>query len=641
MIANLLASVILAASVTRPDWRAAEGVTRVRFANTNITEAVTLSGDVELWLEGENSITLSKKSTQALTHTDGTLTICGPGSLSLTSQPAKKGGVMEVDKLLMTGGTLKVKVDSNKKNAAGILADGAFSMQGGVISVDATNTDDGNKQYGINFQKKAEISGGILKVSVDGPKSVALNEDNAKNLTISGGTIELEVLGDGAKGIKSDGALEMTDGVILATVSGDCLYAPYELNYGSDDEGEDIVSNAYVYVSSTYASTAGNYQVEDTTAAIAVKCNTVKISDGTIRVVATGVAARGVGADTKLEIVGGNFDISVAGDASLPVVTYDDAVATVGIDRATAGCLRVSETNGVITISGGTLRLMATGRGGKCISSKGALKITGGDIQTTSYGTRIYVAPKKWGKTNGYTTLGTPVIVADASYYACITTNVTSYSTYVNNTDTDYDTVDFANPKTVKITGDIDISGGRIRFYTAAYYGEGIESKANIRITGGTLEGATCDDCINASTSISISGDDTKIYCGSVRCDAIDSNGTLSVGGGLLLLFAGTDSENGLDGDTTPTVTGGTLVAWNGKNESISGVNTASNISASSYSGQYLKVSGANTYYVPVPTSSSSLALMWYTPGISSSSSPTFVSSPSGTAVGFHGVYKE
>lgn len=88
---------------------------------------------------------------------------------------------------------------------------------------------------------------------------------------------------------------------------------------------------------------------------------------------------------------------------------------------------------------------------------------------------------------------------------------------------------------------------------------EGIEGKAGVTITGGTLNIVTTDDCVNAGGAISISGG--SVYARSGSNDAIDSNGTISISGGTVVALTASNPECAFDCDSnTFAITGGTLI---------------------------------------------------------------------------------
>nr|MCR5047013.1 carbohydrate-binding domain-containing protein [Treponema sp.] len=91
---------------------------------------------------------------------------------------------------------------------------------------------------------------------------------------------------------------------------------------------------------------------------------------------------------------------------------------------------------------------------------------------------------------------------------------------------------------------------------------EGIEGKAGVTISGGTINLATTDDCINSSATsgnITISGG--TIYAYASSNDVVDSNGTLTISGGTLVALTATNPECAFDCDNnTFAITGGTFI---------------------------------------------------------------------------------
>jgi len=443
----------------------------------------------------------------------------------------------------------------------------------------------------------------------------------------------------------------MSGGLLNASVSGGVVVEPYE-----DGDGNHYA----VSVSSTALfSRTGSYVVQDVSSAYAVKVANVAISGGTVRVAASGVASRGLCADGDggvFAITGGFFDIACSGDASETVLEMlDETALTTAIDKATACALRTSEENSVFTITGGTLNLVARGTGGKCLVAKGELTIgTEGqattpadaaffpDIQAATYGQQIYVAPKKQ---KAYLSAGTAAVAADLSSCLAAAGNVASGSG---------ENVDYSNPKCIKAEGDLTMHGGRIRGFSQAEGGEGFESKKVMTINGGVFEATTYDDCINASESLVINGG--YLYCGATNNDCIDSNGSGSdsivINGGIVLCFTAAMPEVGIDSDNSSGLkfNGGTIVSFGSATNMAYGSSgtlktlRSTSLSASTYAGKYLKMSGGDkTVYVKVPamsSSSGSLSLVCTTDGCTASA-PTIsaASAPSGEDSGFHGVH--
>lgn len=86
-------------------------------------------------------------------------------------------------------------------------------------------------------------------------------------------------------------------------------------------------------------------------------------------------------------------------------------------------------------------------------------------------------------------------------------------------------------------------------------------------IHDGTFEIVAYDDCLNASSNITINGG--MLYCYSMGNDAIDSNGTLDINGGLIIASGTTSPEEGFDCDQSRfTITGGILIGTGGASSS-------------------------------------------------------------------------
>lgn len=626
---------------------------RVTLSDATISKAVTISGNAQLWLEGESSISVSGAT--AITS-KGSLTVSGPGSLALASAPTKKQtGPIVAENLVIAGGNLDIRLNADVKNTAGIVLTGDYEQLSGNVSIDCISFGAVNKVNGIlvnNKKKSVTVTGGLLYVGVCGEKSVGISLDKSgTTMTLADGAVALTVAGDGAKGIKGDDTFTMTGGLLNASVTGGVVYENVEAG-----DGTNYVVNI---TSTSLLSSTGAYVVQDASPAYAVKCGNIAISGGTVRVDATGVSSRGLCADAdggRFDISGGFLDITCSGAASDTVLEFlDETALTTEIDKSTACALRTSEENSVFSITGGTLNLIASGTGGKCIVAKGEMVVgTEGsttspsdaaflpDIQASTYGTQIYVAAKKQ---KNYLSVGTATTSTDISSAKYAKNYIVSGSG---------ENVDYSNPKCIKAEGSLTMHSGRIRGFSQAEGGEGFESKKTLTINGGVFEATTYDDCINASESLVINGG--YLYCGATNNDCIDSNGSGSdsvvINGGIVLCFTAATPEVGIDSDNSSGLkfNGGTIVSFGSATDMAYGSSgtlktyRSTSVSASTYAGKYLKITGGSkTVYVKVPAMSStggSLSLVCTTDGCTSSTpSVSAVSSASGTSQNFHGVY--
>ena len=617
---------------------------QVTLEDLTLTGTLTITGDAILRASGTSTLTNAGKSVVTV---NGSVLLCGTGAATLAGGGAKKANadLYATESVSVASGTWTVNMTYTAgKNGFGVWGK-TYAQSAGSVTISSACT--AYKDTGLYADKKGGItlSGGTLAISVQGPKSVALTADaSSATTTLSGGTLLLDVAGAAAKGVKGDGAFVMTGGILSATVSGGPLYEALETDDGT---------NCTVTVSGSTLVTAGTYLVEDVSTAAAVKCDSVSISGGTVRIVASGAASRGIVADTTLDITGGLFDIQSTGATTAPVIELADEsdLSVTTLDRKAAACIKQGSTNGTAVISGGVFYLVTTNYGGKCIAVDGTLTIgTEGqatlptdaafapDIQCSTFGEKLFVAAKKL---SAYTTLGTATKTDDVSSAIQLSSNASRVTSGSG------DDVDYTNPKAIRVEGDLTVHGGRLRVYSKCDGGEGMESKSNLTINGGVFEGTTYDDCIQASESITVNGG--YLYCGSTGNDAIDSNGTLTINGGVVLAFTTTTPEVGIDVDEAANlmINGGVVMSFGSATEMAYGSSGTqksyrnTSASASTYAGKYVTIANTSTTVkVPAMSSSSgSLSIMCSAPGCTASAPSVSSSAPASGAVGFHGVY--
>ncbi len=669
---------------------------RVTLSAVTMSGVLTINGDAELWLVGDSEVAVT--GTSAIVCT-GALTIGGEGALVASAAGAKKTGVISAASLEVAGGTTTLTIaDPTAKNACGVSLSGDYVQTDGILKI--IGAADDCKQNGVFLSKKntaATISGGTLDVTLAGEKSVGLAMDkDSISGTMSGGALKFMMSGNGAKGVKGDGTFTMTGGTLDATLTGGVAEDYFEY-----EDGDGNTWNYYVTLTSstmtsggtaTYSTSAlianGTYPVMDPSKCYAVKVGTLNISGGAVSVSATGTAGRGLGAE-NMTLSGGTYDITVAGGPTAVYVeslvesddlddtTYASGVPTC-LDAGGAACLKTGGIDGVLTISGGTFNLKATGDAGKLINAAGYLVI-GTEGQTT-LSTDASFSPDISGYTTGskvyctaikqkyYGTLATAMPTADLGSLSLSVASdnlVRSSSGFANSPSRQFgapsggvpgggagggadDDADYSNPKGVKGYSGVTVHGGRVVITTTNDGGEGLESKNALTINGGLLDLQCYDDGINSGGDLYINGG--YVYALSSGNDAIDSNGNIYMTGGIVLAFSTAGgAEVGIDTDSSSglLISGGHLVAVGGAAGNMvvgsSGPQKTyrnTSVSASTYSGKYLSMTGTGTFAVKMPTLSGTISLVCTTEGWTSAGTPKSSGSmPSAGSLGFHDAY--
>ncbi|MCD8293383.1 MAG: carbohydrate-binding domain-containing protein, partial [Prevotellaceae bacterium] len=198
----------------------------------------------------------------------------------------------------------------------------------------------------------------------------------------------------------------------------------------------------------------------------------IEMRGGLLKAGITGTASRAVKAATDVTVSGGQLILLTSGGAK-----YDSDEK----DVDSAGGMKCG---GAMTITNASVSAQSTGSGGKGLKCGGDMTITGSAIKVITTG-------KKY--------------------------------TYSNNLD--------SSPKGIKAGGNLTITDSSVEVSTSGGDGsEGIESKATLTVNSGTVCVYAYDDCLNATSNITVNGG--SVYCYSSGNDGIDSNGTLTFTGG-------------------------------------------------------------------------------------------------------------
>ncbi len=125
-----------------------------------------------------------------------------------------------------------------------------------------------------------------------------------------------------------------------------------------------------------------------------------------------------------------------------------------------------------------------------------------------------------------------------------------------------------SSAKGIKADSGVTINDGDIHITTATNNAEGIESKKDLDIKGGTIFVKAYDDGINSSNDFRVSGGNLTVI--STAGDGLDSNGNLTISDGYIRTMGAGGMEMGLDAATESGcavyLTGGTVFAFGGSN---------------------------------------------------------------------------
>lgn len=336
------------------------------------------------------------------------------------------------------------------------------------------------------------------------------------------------------------------------------------------------------------------------------------INGGSLSVSAAG---DGIQCDTSSIIVsGGTIKITKAGDKG--ILAYSNIQISGGDISIQSEDKGIKSAAGNIVISGGTVSVTTTGDDGKGILAKlGEVQITNGTIKVSTSGSDA----------KGIKSVGNMTISGGTITVICSSGSSAAFAPGWGGGGQGGPGNQGGGGNT---GGPGNMGGGQ-----NASAPEGIESKAKLTITGGTIYSQSSDDAINSGSDMNISGGYICAY--STGNDGIDANGNCYIKGGTVYAIGASSPEVGIDANTEGGyklyVSGGTLVA-------LGGLESGSSLTQSCYSANSWS---QNTWYGL--SNGGSAVLAFKTPSsagsgivVSTSATPTLlsgVSTTNGTAI--------
>lgn len=595
-----------------------DGTTNVLMDGASNTKkaAFLVKGHAEFSKGGSLTITGNKKHALACNeYMEVKKTV---GNITINSAVADAINVTQY--FQMNGGTVNIKscgddgIQVDAEDTADPELDGHVLIKGGTLTINGSAA----ATKCIKAEGNVNIEGGTLTLkhsgipawdSTDSKIKEAIGISTDRNLTINGteANVNINMTGNGARGMKCDSTLTATAGTIDINCSGQ----PWA--YSTVDTSNVKCAKAdYAFIlnGTNFKCTTTKDEAEGIHSE-----GTVLISDGTLTL---NTYDHGIKSDYDMEITGGTITYNINGPASKALkcegnlhISGGNISGTVSGGGQTASDKTTSASAGIkcdnnVTIDGGTFDLKATGNGDKGMSIDGWLIINDGNIKVTTTGSR-------YGQSSG----GWPGGGSSS------------------NSDTR------SSPKGIKVDGNITINGGTITVSATGGEGsEGIESKNIMTINGGYVEVTSYDDALNSSSHMYLKGG--YVYAVATGNDAIDSNGNMYLSGGYVFCCG---SEEGLDANSEGGYkvyiqSGANLMAIGGN---MGAIESGASISQTCYSG----TASANTWYALY--SGSNVAFAAYTPTFSggggygpggggSSSSKTIVVTAPSTPKLYRGV---
>lgn len=548
-----------------------------------------------------------------MTYTDGTtLTIMGK-AFTLSDITA-----MSVDNTEVTNNLVSIAYNGTSATVtvAGNVAQYVTpTVSGAYVSIAQSNTadvDDDEITYqltGTSTDGQLSLSGSykctvsLAGVDLTCTTGSAINITNKKRIQISAKNGTENTLTDCSNGsqkgciyskgqiqLQGKGALTVVGNTKHAIKSGDYISVKNLTLNVTSAAADGISCNKYFLMKSGTVTISGigddgiqcdleedDDQTSETTDHEDENSGNIYIEDGTLNITVTATAAKGVKAAGDLNISGGNVSVTASGAYAWD---SDDN------EYKSSSCLN---SDGNMTISGGTITAKATGYAGKGIKCDNILTISGGTITATASGS----SSDTYGSAKAIKA-GTKTAVSNAPGGG----GWPGGGQPGGNNSGNY-----------TYSGGLVISGGTV-IATASSH-EAIESKNTIDISGDNtiVYAQSSDDAINSASTFTINGG--NVYAYSTGNDGLDANGNFYIKGGNVVAIGSSSPEVAIDanteGDYKLYISGGNVVAVGGleSGSSLSGV-TSKTSSYSSNTWYTFKNGSTSVFSFQIPTVSSS-----------------------------------
>lgn len=357
----------------------------------------TVDGTDNILTNGGEYVAIDDNNIDAVIFSKTDLTLNGAGTLTINA--AAGHGIVSKDDLVLTSGTYLITAASHGISGQDSIriANGTYTITAGKDGIHAENTDDTSLGYlyvaggtfaitaqgdGLSASGSLQIEDGNFTVTTGaGSASVTLTTDTfgagkegaAPMQTATTQTTATEEDSVSQKGIKADGAITLSGGSFtLDTVDdgihagGDILITGGEYTLQSGDDA--VHSDAAVTIQNGTFTIPYCYE--------GIEGLSVTIDGGTMDITATDDGINAAGGTDSSGFSGarpGQEQFSASSDSFITINGGELAVVSSG------DCV---DSNGALTINGGTLNLTCNGSGNMTMDCDGTYANNGGDITT-------------------------------------------------------------------------------------------------------------------------------------------------------------------------------------------------------------------------------------------------------------------
>lgn len=353
----------------------------------------TASGSENTLANGGEYVAIDDNNIDAVIFSKSDLTLNGAGTLTISAEAGH--GIVSKDDLVLANGTYDITAASHGisgKDSVRI-ANGSYTIVSGKDGIHAENTDDTSLGFlyigGGDFEITAEgdgISASAYLQIEDGTFHITTGEGSA-SVTMTTDTMDFGQRGGfqtetttteeedsvSQKGIKADGSITITDGSFVTDTVDDSIHAggdilisggEFELRSGDDAMHSDTavaIQNGTFTIAYCYEGIEGL---------------SVTIDSGTFDITSVDDGINSAGGADSSGFGGGRPGQEQFSASSDSFIIINGGTLTV---VSTGDCI---DSNGSLTVNGGTLDLTCNGSGNTALDCDGTYTNNGGDVTT-------------------------------------------------------------------------------------------------------------------------------------------------------------------------------------------------------------------------------------------------------------------